>query len=138
MNDQTIVCIFGQSLPLRSERSSRSTLVSQEFAHPCNNRWRVAVAAHSSSRAEIYENTYIRYNNTVKYRACGEHVTHTPRTRYAICTVLYCIIASDYRAHQLGQSSRLFLLCDTRVERLLCSLCNGSDCPKMHTTSDHS
>ena len=57
VNDQMIVCIFGQSLPLQSKQSSRSTLVSQAFTYPCANRWRVAVAAHSSNRAEIDEKT---------------------------------------------------------------------------------
>ena len=57
MNDRTIVCIFGQSFSLRSKQSSRSTLVLQAFAHPCANRWQVAVADHSSSREEIDEKT---------------------------------------------------------------------------------
>ena len=57
MNDWMIVCIFGQSLPLRSKQSCRSTIVLQAFTYPCANRWRVAVAAHSSSREEIDEKT---------------------------------------------------------------------------------
>ena len=57
INDRMIVCVFGQSLPLSSKHSSRSTLVSQAFTHPCANWWRVAVAAHSSSRAEIDKKT---------------------------------------------------------------------------------
>ena len=57
MNDQMVVCIFRQSLPLRNKQSSHSTLVLQAFTHPCANRWRVAVAAHSFSREEIDEKT---------------------------------------------------------------------------------
>ena len=57
MNDWTIICIIRQSLPLRSKQSSCSTLVSQAFTHPCANRWQVAVAAHSFSKAEIDEMT---------------------------------------------------------------------------------
>ena len=57
MNDQTIVCIFGQSFSLQSKQSSCSTLVLQAFTHTCANRWRAAVAAHSSSREEIDEKT---------------------------------------------------------------------------------
>ena len=57
MNYRMIIWIFGQSLSLRSKQSRCSSLVLQAFTYPCANWWRVAVAAHPSSRAEIDEKT---------------------------------------------------------------------------------
>ena len=50
-------CIFKQSLLLQSEESSCSILVPQAFKNPCASQLWVTVAAHSSSRGEIGENT---------------------------------------------------------------------------------